>query len=94
MQFLSVSLIPGHGRSRASLGTRERAEAERLGRELVSALLRDGELLENGSLSIGLLWERYQRECPAFLDNTETTRSNDANHAAVLLAHFGADCDV
>lgn len=92
--FYRYLWIPGRGRSRASLGTRDRAEAERLGRALLSALLRDGEVVESGSLTLGYLWGRYQRECPAFLDNTSTTRANDANHAAVLLAYFGADCDV
>src|SRR5688572_28434847 len=58
--------IPGHGKSRRSLGTTDKAEAERLGRELLSALLQEGEIAESGSLPLGYLWERYQRECPAY----------------------------
>lgn len=86
--------IPGRGKSRKCLGTSDRAEAERFGRELLSALLRDGEVTESGVLPLSYLWERFQKECPAFLDNDPTTRSNDANHAAVLIGYFGADCDV
>lgn len=92
--FFRALWIPGRGKSRKYIGTKDKAEAERIGRELLSALLLEGEVAESGSLPLGYLWERYQRDCPAFLDNTPTTRANDANHAAVLVAYFGADCDV
>lgn len=92
--FFRALWIQGRGKSRKSLGTTDRAEAERLGRELLAALLQEGAIADRGALPLGYLWERYQRECPAFLDNDPITRGNDANHAAVLIGYFGADCDV
>lgn len=41
-----------------------------------------------------MLWERFQRECPAFLDNAPHTRRDAALRARVLLSHFGEQLDV
>src|SRR5688572_8922429 len=86
--------LPGRGKSRRCIGTTDRADAERIGRELLAALLKDEHVALSGILPLGHLWERYSTESPAFLDNSETSKENDANHAAVLMGYFGEDCDV
>lgn len=81
------------GEDRRSLGTTDRKEAERLGRELLTALLRSDSSVLEGGAPLGLLWERYRTECPAFLDNQPRTQREDAQHMAVVLAFFGSDAD-
>lgn len=80
--------------SRKSLGTNDRAEAERLGRHLLAALLRDEEMERSGVLTLGDLWTRYKRDCVSFLDNHPRTQKNAERSSEVLLAFFGKDCDV
>lgn len=41
-----------------------------------------------------MLWDRYSKECVAFLDNTPRSRKDAEGHAEVLLGFFGGDCDV
>ena len=65
--------IPGEGYDRTSLRTRDRDRAERLGRELLANLM-TGEVTEAaGVVTLGQLWERYHRECAAYLDNKVRT---------------------
>ncbi|MGH7605672.1 MAG: tyrosine-type recombinase/integrase [Gemmatimonadaceae bacterium] len=80
--------------SRRSLNTTDRAEAERLGRELLAALLREEETERSGVLTLGHLWERYQRDCVSFLDNDPRSRNDAEGHAEVPIGFFGRDCDV
>ena len=75
--FYRAVWMPGRGRDRASLGTRDRKEAERLGQLLLAELLRQDELNAAGRLTFGALWDKYRRECPAFLDNKPDTRRDD-----------------
>ncbi len=86
--------MPGRGRDRASLGTRDRKEAERLGQLLLAELLRQDELNAAGRLTLASLWDRYHLECPAFLDNKPNTRRDDEARVRILLAFFGEQCDV
>lgn len=86
--------VAGRGKNRRSLGTKDRAEAERLARELVSALLREEEIIADGVVTLAHLWERYRTEASAFLDNDPRTRHEDAVHVSVLLGFFGDACDV
>ena len=79
---------------RRSLQTTDRNEADRLGRELLAAILREEELRESGSLPLGELWRRYSGECAAFLDNDPRSRKDAEGHAAILRAFFGDECDV
>lgn len=79
---------------RKCLHTRDRAEAERLGTELLAALLRNEHVECGGAVTLGRLWERYRTECPAFLDNELRTQREDAVHVQILLGFFGEDCDV
>jgi len=80
--------------NRKSLGTTDRSEADRLGRELLAALLKNEHVTATGAVTLGDLWERYKRDSATFLDNTEKTRLDDIGSAQVLLGFFGPECDV
>jgi integrase len=86
--------VPGHGKNRRSIGTSDRSKAEKIGRELLAELLRDGAVSADAPLALGDLWERYRSEALQFLDNHPTSKANDTNHAEVLLSFFGEQCDV
>src|ERR1035437_1622951 len=86
--------IPGRGKSQASLGTRDRDEAERLGRALLAELRRSARPMPPSCLTLGELWRRYQAECGTFIDNKPCTRRGAAGRVKVLLAAFGEDLDV
>lgn len=86
--------IPGSGKSRRCIGTTDRAEAERIARDLLAALLKDQHITTTGVLPLSYLWKRYKTEAPGFLDNGKALKVNDEIHADVLLAYFGDECDV
>lgn len=86
--------VPGRGKDRKSLGTCDRDEAERLGKELLAALLREEELTQNGVVTLRYLADRYHAEAAAFLDNDPRTQREEQAHADVLLAFFGDGCNV
>lgn len=86
--------VPGHGKNRKSLGTSDRGHADALATQLLAALLRHEETAASGTLTLRHLWERYSHESPAFLDNTARTRKEEGAHVEILVAHFGAECDV
>lgn len=89
--------IPGVGRDQACLHTCDRSEAQRLGEDLLSALLNKERPAAPGMetpVLLGDLVERYQRECPMFLDNDQHSRRTTVSLAAVLIGYFGADLDV
>src|SRR5687767_11359250 len=85
--------LPESGKNRRSIGTTDRAEADRIGRELLAELLRDGSVATDAPVALGDLWGRY-RDALQFLDNHAVSKANDANHADVLLSFFGRECDV
>ena len=86
--------LPCRGKSRKSLGTSDRAEADRLGKELLAALLKQEEVVESGVLTLSHLWQRFSTESPAFLDNGARTQKEETAHAQILIAFFGDDSDV
>jgi hypothetical protein len=86
VRFYRTVWIPGRGRDHASMMTKDRGEGERLGRLLLSELLRQEEVTLPGRLTLGALWDRYKRECAAFLDNKPDSRRGDEGRAKVLLA--------
>jgi integrase len=92
--FYRTIWVRGQGRDHASLKTRDRNEAERLGRVLLAELLRQEETTKSQRLTLGALWQRYETECAAYLDNKLDTRRDDASRAKILLAFFGEQCDV
>jgi hypothetical protein len=92
--FYRTTWVPGRGRDHASLGTRDRNEAERLGRMLLAELLRQEGTTRSERLTLGALWKRYETECATYLDNKASTRRDDAARVKLLLAFFGEHCDV
>jgi hypothetical protein len=75
-------------------GSRRTRAAERLGNELLAALLTQGKMREQGGLTLIELWTKFSRECVEWMDNAPSTRRDDERRALTLLAHFGDDCDV
>jgi Integrase len=92
--FYRAVWIAGRGWDRRCLLTSDRGEAERLGKELLAALLRNEDVSTPATLTLGSLWARYNAECVSHLDNSTTSRKDAAGHAAVLLGFFGENCDV
>ncbi len=82
------------GRDVASLRTRDRNEAERLGRELLAELVRGTPVRRTEVVTLGELWERYRREATSFLDNAERSQSDASSRADILLGHFDEGHDV
>jgi integrase len=74
--------------------TSDRSEAERLGKELLGAMLRDEEISAPDVLTLGALWHRYKSECVAFLNNTKRSQKEAEGHANILIGFFGEECDV
>ena len=72
----------------------DRSEADRVGKELLGALLRNEDVSLPQVLTLRVLRERYEKECVSFLDNSATSRKDAEGHAEVLIAFFGEDCDV
>ncbi len=92
--FYRATWIPGVGRDVASLRTKDRAEAERCGRELLAELLRGAPGFAPDVVTLGALWERFHRECPTYLDNAVKTKRDASSRVRVLFGHFGEACDV
>ncbi|HEY5490399.1 MAG TPA: tyrosine-type recombinase/integrase [Gemmatimonadaceae bacterium] len=92
--FYRTIWISGRGKSTASLGTTDRAEADKLGRAFLAELLSGKAAAMPERLTLELLWRRYRTECAAFLDNKLCSRKDDAAHARVLLAVLGEAVDV
>lgn len=86
--------LPGTVRDQKSMETCDRDEAERLGRLFLAALLKGEQEVRSGVLTLGVLWERYSTECEAYLDNAESSRKDGESRAVLLMAYFGAACDV
>src|SRR5689334_8229615 len=91
---------PDGTRQRRTLGTSERAEAERRGRRLLAALLSGGAPAAQGSprarksVSLGELCDRFVRECPMFLDNDEHVQTDWRIRLSILRAGIGDARDV
>jgi len=81
-------------KDRRSLQTRIRSEAERFGKDLLSALLNGTVEEENLVVTLGSLWNRFQKECSSWQDNGEGSRKDDERSAKILIAFFGASKDV
>ena len=79
---------------RRCLQTTDRAEAERIGRDLLAALLRQEDVQPVGPVGLLYLLNRYQSESATFLDNAESTKQEAAIRGKLLVAHFGTNCDV
>jgi integrase len=81
-------------RSVASLQTHDRAEAERLGRELLAELLRGSSPAHSGPIPLVTLWNEFSSRCAAFKDNKSRTQADAKRRVDVLRAFFGDERDV
>lgn len=84
----------GGKNDRRSLQTRDKTEAERRGRALLAELLQAPSTIGFEILTLGILWRLFRAESAAHLDNKDSTQTDDAHRATVLLAFFGDDKDV
>lgn len=86
--------VTGRGRDQAAMLTHDRDEAERLGRALLTELSTGKEAQLPERLTLGALWQQYQKEWVTYLDNKAETRRDDEARAKILLAFFGEQCEV
>jgi integrase len=88
--FYRVVWLPGEGINQRALGTKDKDEALRLGKLLLSELLK-GETarVQVMRLTLGQLWKLFSTECLEHLDNTARTQSDATARAKVLVAFFG-----
>ena len=82
--------LPGGRKSRQSLGTRDRARAEEIGRQIVAGLMAGREArAPNGPVPLGQLCDQFLAECPMFLDNTAKGRRETRVRLQVLRSGLG-----
>jgi integrase len=85
---------PGAGKDRRSLETRDRAEAERLGRQIVAGLMIGVAPKVASVIRLGELADAFVSESPMFLDNAEHTKADQRTRIAVLRSVIGNERDV
>ncbi|MBA3342898.1 MAG: site-specific integrase [Gemmatimonadaceae bacterium] len=78
---------------RRCLGTADRVEAEKMGRDLLAGLLRDEAITASGALPLEFLWHRYSDEFP-LLQSNAGARKDAESRIRILIGHLGAECDV
>ena len=83
-----------NGRDQHPLGTSDKEQAERLGRELLGAMLSGTLAKPSGLLTLGEVWKRFRKESVEYLDNKKRTREDEALRARILVGYFGAGFDV
>lgn len=88
--YREVRLADGR-KDRQTLRTRDRAEAERLGKQLVARLLSGAAKPVRVDVRLGALVEAYLAESPMHLDNAPSTQRDTRLRAAILVGGFGAD---
>jgi hypothetical protein len=86
--------LPGGRKDRRSLGTREKTEAERVGRQLLAALLTCDAPQPNAPVQLGELVRAFITESPMFLDNAQSTKADAKIRASILAAVIGERRDV
>ena len=89
--FFRETWIEGRGRNMASLHTTDREEAKQRAEAFYLALSAGDQPPRFSPLTLGGLWERYQREAVAYRELTERTRKQRDSHARLLLSAFGSD---
>jgi hypothetical protein len=94
--FYRATWITGQGKDRRSLNTTDRAQADRLGKALLGELRRPTETAERTvrRLTLSDLWERFRTTCVTYKATNAEIQADATRRAAILIAHFGAKCDV
>jgi len=86
--------VPRRGFDKKCVGTTDRVEAEKLGKALLAALLKDEHIPSARVLLLSALWERYKTESLAFQGYTVRMRKEFEARVQILYGFFGKDCDV
>jgi integrase len=92
--FYRAMWVPGRGFDRKCVGTSNRVEAEKLGKALLVAMLKDEHFPSAGVLSLCALWERYKTESVTFKDYPMRMRKEFEARVQILYGFFRKDCDV
>ena len=92
--FYRATWVPGGGRDIRWLGTSDRREVERLGRQLLSALLVGETYQMSGPVRLGDLVSRYLSESAGYRDNKPRTRAEDRARLELIVASIGGARDV
>lgn len=86
--FLRATWIAGSGRDVVSLRTKDRPEAERLGRALLDAL-GPGDQVAKPQVTLQRLWDWYSQDSENFKASSVRTQKDARQRAAVLMGYFG-----
>ncbi len=86
--------LSGRGKDRISLNTRERSEAERLGRALLASLESGVAPKTNPVVRLGELASAFVAESPMYLDNSPRTKADALTVIAILCSALGETTDV
>ena len=92
--FYRAFWVPSRGVDRKCLGTADRAEAERLGKVLLGALLKGDEIESSRALTLGTLDYYYRTRSVAYQGLSERARKEHDARMKILVAFFGKECDV
>lgn len=88
--FHRVYKVPGGRFTYASLKTHNRETARKLGIAFIHELLKGNEPSTREPLTLGTLWDLYQREAPGYRENSKGTRNGKVSSARLLMAALGA----
>src|SRR5581483_6054376 len=92
--FFRAIWVQGIGRDQLSLGTTDRDEADRLGHELLAAMVEEKTAPAAGAVRLADVWRRYRTECTTHLDNTERTIAYESSLIERIIRFFGRNYDV
>ena len=92
--FYRAFWVPSRGVDRKCLGTADRAQAERLGKALLGALLKGDEIESSRALPLGTLGYYYRTRSVVYQGLSERARKEHDARMKILVAFFGKECDV
>jgi integrase len=92
--FYRVYKVPGGRLTYTSLKTADRQTARQLGIEFVREVAKGNNPGPRVPLTLGTLWDKYQREAPSYQENTKGTRRDKLAAARLLMAALGANKQV
>ncbi|HVT40513.1 MAG TPA: hypothetical protein VHE78_15830 [Gemmatimonadaceae bacterium] len=93
-KFFRDVWIPERGKTRRCIQTRDRDDAERIGKTLLAELLRATPSEIAPKLTLGELCRRFCAEAASHLDNSSRTKKDADARMKTLIAFFGANCEV
>ncbi|MBI4502807.1 MAG: tyrosine-type recombinase/integrase [Gemmatimonadetes bacterium] len=88
-EFVRITWIPGRGANWASLKTKSRTEALKRAEAFYRAVVNGENEASDRPLTLGELWELYQREASGYRQNTKRTQRQKKSAAERLIAGLG-----